>query len=126
MDEVVKKIAAPDLRAYVVWVPVLPDDDAQAAARAARRFSDPRLVQYWDPDRALGWTLGKALGLPPRGHGSWGVAWDVYLVYPRGAAWKTVTEPALWMQQLEDVPASKAPKLDGGALREVVEGLLGR
>jgi hypothetical protein len=123
IDEVVKKIGAPALRAYVVWVPVLPDDDAVAAARAAARFAGDRVTQYWDGARSLGWMLGQALGLPPRGRGTWGVAWDVYLVYGRGASWDDVKKPALWMQQLDDVPAEKAPKLDAAALRKAVESL---
>lgn len=125
IDEVVKKIGAPELRAYVVWLPVMPEDDAQAAARVAARFAGDRVTQYWDGQRSLGWTLGRALGLPPRGRGTWGVAWDVYLVYGRGVGWDGIEKPATWMQQLEDVPAEKAPKLDARALRKVVEGMAG-
>jgi hypothetical protein len=121
MDEVVKGAAA-ELRVYVVWEPILPDDDAPSAARAARGFADPRVTQYWDPDRTLGLVLGERLGVPPRDPGRvTGVAWDVYLLFGRGARWADA--PALWMNQLDDVPLSKAPKLDGAALRERLRAL---
>jgi hypothetical protein len=123
MDEAVKQLRSPDLRVYVVWVPILPDDDAQAAARAARRFTDPRVAHYWDPDRALGLSLGARLGVPPRDPGrTTGVAWDVYLLYGRGARWADA--PVFWMSQLDDMPAVKAPRLDGAALRERLGALL--
>lgn len=110
-----KKLAATELRAYVVWLPILPDDDAQAAARVARRFVDPRVTHYWDPDRALGLLLGERLALPPHDPGlTTGVAWDVYLLFGRGARWADA--PAFWMSQL-DLPRSLAPRLDGAALR---------
>jgi len=125
MDEAVKRLAAPDLRVHVVWVPILPDDDAQAAARAARRFVDARVTHYWDPDRALGLSLGARLGLPPRDPGRvTGVAWDVYLLYGRGARWADA--PAFWMHQLDDVPLSKAPRLDGAALLQRLGALTAR
>lgn len=120
MDEAVKKVGAADLRAYVVWVPILPDDDAAAAARAAQRFTDPRVIHYWDEGRALGDALGETLALPSREAGrAHGAAWDVYLVYGRGARWGEA--PSSWMQQLDGLPVTRAPKLNGDALRARLE-----
>jgi hypothetical protein len=123
LDTVVKQASAPGLRAYVVWLPILPDDDVAAAARAAARCAEPRAVHYWDPDRALGEELGKALALPSREAGRTnGVAWDVYLLFGRDARWGD--PPALWMQQLDDVPVTKAPRLSTAALAAKVNELL--
>jgi hypothetical protein len=125
MEEVVKKVAAPDLHVHVVWVPILPDDDAQAAARASTRFVDPRVTHYWDPDRALGFSLGARLALPPRDPGrTTGVAWDVYLLFGRGARWGDA--PAFWMHQLDEVPASQAPRLRAAGLLEKLVPLTAR
>ena len=120
---------APELRAYVVWIPILPGDDAAAAERAAASVHDARATQLWDGGRALGDALGRVLGLPARGAGrAYGVAWDVYLLYPRGARWPgaagELTRPAMWMQQLDDVGPDVAPELDGRALRAEVEASL--
>jgi hypothetical protein len=120
MDEAVKKVGAADLHVYVVWVPILPDDDAASAARAAKRFTDPRVSHYWDPDLALGDTLGDGLALPSRQVGrAHGPAWDVYLLFGRGARWGQ--GPSFWMQQLDDLPAATAPKLNGATLRARIE-----
>ncbi len=113
--------SAPDLRAYVVWLPILPDDDAAAAARASARCAGPRVLHYWDPDRALGDALGKALAIPPRRDGP-RVAWDVYLLFRPGARWGSA--PAFWMQQLDGVPPTIAPRLDVATLRDRVNALL--
>ena len=120
IDGVVKQTGAPELRALVVWVPILPDDDADAAARAAARCAEPRVSHYWDPDRALGEALGKALALPPREGRETGVAWDVYLLFGRGARWGAA--PAFWMHQL-DVPSTLAPRLNVPLLRAKLEEL---
>src|SRR5580693_5366819 len=120
MDEAVKKVGAADLRVYVVWVPILPDDDAKAAARAAQRFTDPRVTHYWDQGRALGDALGDGLALPSREAGrAHGAAWDVYMVFGRGARWGQA--PSFWMHQLDDVPVTTAPRLEGAVLRARLE-----
>jgi hypothetical protein len=124
---VLAKVPAADLRAYVVWLPVMPSDDLAAAARAAAAVTDPRAAQFWDGDRALGAALGRALRFPARAAGQeHGLAWDVYLLYPRGARWppEGVPRPAFWMQQLDDVKPEIAPELDGPALRAKVEATL--
>ncbi len=116
IDGVVRKTAAGEVDALVVWVPILPEDDAAAAARAAERCNEPRVSYYWDAERALGDALGQALALPPREAGrATGVAWDVYLTFERGARWGAA--PAFWMHQLDDVPATTAPRLDAARLQ---------
>src|SRR3990170_7202873 len=112
-----------DLRAYYVWVPMLPPDDEPAAAAAAARFAEPRASHYWNGERALARELAKALPISARdsigaGDGP-GFAWDVYIVYPRGAV--DLTHPALWMHQLR---VTHAPRLDGEAFRQQVQRLL--
>lgn len=109
----------------MVWIPILASDTFEAARSAAGRFGDRRIRHYWDPRRALGVALGKALGLPPskreRGRET-GVAWDVYLLYPRGARWGDAAPlPSFWMHQLEQLEGSPQPALDAAALRASVE-----
>ena len=40
----------------VVWLPMLPTDNAAAACSSATMFRDPRVKQFWDPDRLSGLT----------------------------------------------------------------------
>ena len=125
IDEVVRPTTAPELRVLVVWIPILPEDDAAAAARAAARVAEPRVSHYWDPDRALGDALGRTLALPSREPGrASGVAWDVYLLFERGARWGAA--PSFWMHQLDDVPVTKAPRLSTAALRRELGALVAK
>jgi len=45
--------AAPKLDIFIVWAPMLPEDD-QAAARASSALFDARVRQYYDPARRAG------------------------------------------------------------------------
>jgi len=126
---VLERVPARTLRAYFVWLPILPRDDFAAAVAQATRIPDPRVTHFWDGDRALGWRLGELLALPPRDPGhSHGVAWDVYLAYARRAGWPTgraPPAPTFWMHQLWG--ANKlAPRLDGATLRGRIERLLAK
>ncbi len=130
--ELLKAFPHPDLRVRYVWVPVLPPDDAQAAAAAEERFAEPRpdgrpsgrAVHYWDGERRLAQHLGKALRISAQEsvpvEGGSGLAWDVYLAYERGEA--DLFSPKLWMHQLG---VTHAPRLDAAAFRVQVQDLLG-
>ena len=122
--ELLAAVPAQDLRAYYVWVPMLPPDDEAAADAVAAHFAEPRASHYWDGERRLARELGAALRISSRdsiGAGSGpGFAWDVYLAYARGAA--DLSAPALWMHQLG---VQNAPRLDAEAFRQQVEELLG-
>ncbi len=121
--ELLAAVPAQDLRAYYVWMPMLPPDDEAAAAAVAARFAEPRALHYWDGERRLARELGEALLISARdsiGAGSGpGFAWDVYLAYPRGAV--DLTRPAFWMHQLA---VTHAPRLDSAEWRQEVETLL--
>lgn len=126
-DEVLSKLPDPDLRAYLVWIPMVGSDRPESVEVAASRVTDERVQHFSDSARAFGSALGETLGLPPRKPGrAHGIAWDVYLLYDRGVEWpaKAPPRPTFWMHQLGDVGTSTAPELDGGALRERLRELL--
>ena len=107
------------LRAYVAWVPILPDDREDLAHDSALLVPDDRASHFWDRSKALPPLFAPVLGLP-----EYWPAWDVYLAYPAGATWDDEPPaPAFWHHQLGDLDL--APKLDGTAfekqLRELME-----
>ncbi len=78
----------------IVWVDILPGDDAETAQAASRLFDDPRVSQIHDP--ALVTSRVFVHGLlerPP--------AWDMYLFFPPHETWEgTPPKPADWLHQL--------------------------
>ena len=116
---VLDAIDDPSLRAYVVWVPILPEDGLDAARGAQPLVTDNRALHFWDAERSLPPLFAPLLGLPE----GW-PAWDVYLAYRSGVQWQDVVPaPAYWEHQLGD--AVGAPKLDGERFAEHVRALLG-
>jgi hypothetical protein len=108
----------PSLRAYVAWVPILPEDSLDAAREARSLVQDGRVSHFWDAERTLPALLAPLLGLPE----GW-PAWDVYLAYGRGARWTDAPPaPSFWHHQLGD--QVRAPVLDGGAFGDGVRALL--
>lgn len=104
---------------HVVWLPVLEEDDADAAADAADSIGRRRRVtHYWDDDRSISSAARAVLDLGARRRR---VAWDIYLFYRPGAGWdEPLPVPDLWLHQLD---ISDQPSLDDrtliGALREM-------
>jgi hypothetical protein len=111
------------LRTYVVWVPVLEDDDRVSAAAASGLLPD-EVEQFWDDGARLSRALGGLLAIPPRAGEALdhGLAWDVYLLYAPGKL--ADAAPYLWMHQLAQVGRAQAPRLDGKLLRSRLDELL--
>src|SRR5438093_11883732 len=99
------------LRAYYVWVPMLPGDTAEAAAAAERRLIEPRAVHYWDGGLHISRHVGQALGVDP--------AWDLYLAYGRDDT--VLDRPRFWMHQL---PIDQGTRLDVGVWKQKIQLLL--
>jgi hypothetical protein len=87
------------LAAAVVWLPMLPADDAAAAGEAAALVDDPRVRHFYDPGRRAGRAVARALGAAPGA-----TAWDIYLFWGPSARWAGAVppRPAAWLHQLGD------------------------
>ncbi len=99
-----------DLDLMIVWIDILPSDDAAAAARASSIFDDPRVAQFHDPRQLTGRAFARGLlDRPP--------AWDMYLFYEAGDRWTDgPPRPAQWMHQLGSEVADKDRYRTGAAL----------
>jgi hypothetical protein len=116
-----KEIDDPSLRVYVIWLPMLPSDDSEDAVEASREWVDSRVTYYWEPERTTGKKWAQTLGLGRMGAlfrslGFSRVAWDVYLVFPRGQRWRDpAPEPLYWTHQLGGA-FELTPSLDADTL----------
>ncbi len=119
-SKVLGKIDDVSLRAYVAWVPILPDDSQDPALESASLVPDARASHYWDTSKVLPPLFAPVLGLPE----DW-PAWDVYLAYPAGTTWDDdVPAPAFWHHQLGELDL--APKLDAELFARQLRELMAR
>jgi hypothetical protein len=99
---VLGKIPSPNLRAYVVWVPVLRKQGVEESARGvADEIPDPRATQFVDTDGAFSKAYARVIHLP-----TYIPAWDVYFVFGPDVRWQEgqgsgqPPAPNYWMHQL--------------------------
>jgi len=89
---VLREARDPNVRVFVVWEPVLVTDWHAPGAGAVGRVPDARVMQFWDPRRALSQEIRRAAQSNPAGvlgerrlHGP--VVWDFVAIYPAGMRW---------------------------------------
>ncbi len=117
-DNVLQRFPHDDLKVYVVWTPVLYEDNREAALPAASLMRDRRVSHYWDADKSLAMLFGRAVKLPRNRQ----LAWDVYFILDGQAQWLD-GPPAIayWMHQL----GNDQRLLDGDKLAAEISKLLG-
>ena len=115
-----ERISDPNLRAYIVWLPVLPSGAHEAAAqRETKRIRDNRAMPFFDAEARAGKAYSSILHLP-----SGLPAWDVYLVFGPEVHWEgNPPAPTYWMHQLGRAGPPEL-RLDGERLERVVRSLL--
>jgi hypothetical protein len=115
---VLDQVDSPDVRAYVVWEPILLTDRAAAAPPATVLIPDRRASHFWAPDLELARAFRGPLGLERE------AAWDVYLLYDRQSGWLagTVPTPVDYQHQLYSLPNGKF--LDEASLVARIRDLL--
>jgi hypothetical protein len=121
-EKVLSKIAVPDLRTYVVWVPKK-RGLRRDVPTAASTVTDARVQHYWDGDSLLVAGYRDTL--------RWSEdAWDVFMLYGPEAKWEgeRPPEPAYWAHQVgePDKPRVHGPWLDGSVFLQRTQTLLKR
>lgn len=95
-DSVLNAYPDADIQVSIVWIDMLPSDNAEAATKSATIFDDPRVTQFHDPDRKSGFAIAKDLL-----YENAGPAWDIYLYYDKDAQWTDAPpKPIEWVHQL--------------------------
>jgi hypothetical protein len=96
-DGILKAFPDADLDVLWVWISMMGGDTYAAAQKAAKKFKDNRVKQFFDPHQLAGRALAKSLGHSDN------IAWDIYCFYPVGALWQDLPpSPESWMHQLRD------------------------
>ena len=103
-----------DIGVYAVWVPILGFDSKASLPQATKRFSDPRVRQYWDAKAELSRAYAPILKAD-------GVAWDVYLLFDRGAEWKD--QPPVPVFVMDKIGLPNGKRLDGAELARELSAL---
>jgi len=81
---ILEKYRSSDVRVYVVWFNMLPDDSRNLVDRKV--LNDHRVVNYYDPNRVAGSWFAEHKG------GS-GIVWDAYFLYGADASWTDQAGP---------------------------------
>ncbi len=103
LESVVKAYPNADVSVQVVWVPTLASDNEAAARKISSMFDDPRVHQYWDPNRRTGvaYTLRERLAVRAESPPEKAPLWDVAFFYPKGLEWKDKPpRPEAWVKQV--------------------------
>ena len=98
LKSVLQDFPKADIDVSIVWIDMLGGDNAEAAAKSAKMFDDPRVRQFHDPRATR--LAGKAFaqGLIRKGAG---VAWVIYMFFDKDARWgENPPEPIDYMHQL--------------------------
>ena len=72
-----------ELAVFVVWEPVLLTDRFGPTSAVLARVHDARARQYWDRERLVSSSIGRAAGYGPDD-----IVWDFVGVYPAGVRWE--------------------------------------
>lgn len=103
-----------DIAVSIVWIDMLPTDNAAAAEQIAATIRDQRVGHFHDPRSNR--LAGKAFA---NGLVRTGPAWDIYLFYEKGAQWADAPpRPIEWWHQLGGGDRADAKRFAAGVLEE--------
>jgi hypothetical protein len=114
------------LNILIVWIKMYEIDSFDVVGEAARLFKDdPRVAQFYDPEKISGLEVAEGFGAEPGE-----VAWDIYLFYDSQAEWlENLPQPKDWLHQLRGSSWADPERLVQGdqlasRLREIMSDLL--
>ena len=98
--QLLDKVDFERLKVFVVWFPLYGEsDNREMVLRTGATYTDPRVVQFWQPDWTLGNLYGKVLPFPK--NYQYKVAVDVYLIFDEQQTWgEEVPQPTAFMHRL--------------------------
>ncbi len=116
---VLDEIADERLKVFVVWGPMLGEENREDTDRASTFLHDPRSTHFWTPLHAVAETFRGPAGLPEDE-----LAWDTFHLFGPGAEWtEQLPRPLAVMHVEKSLPAEQ--RLNGIELRRQIAQLLG-
>jgi hypothetical protein len=114
---ILDKVQDPNLKVYVVWGPMLGGEKEEDAREATALVPDARAIHFWTAAHSLAEALRAPAGLKEE------LAWDTFLLFPRGMKWGDVPpSPDYVMHVGKQLPPER--RLNGEKLIEQVNRLL--
>ena len=96
MRQILRSRPGAPIRVFVLWSPILGNDNRAAAEKASGFLPDARVQHYWDLFSFASRAYTRQFRFP-----AGRVAWDVFVLYQPGAVWRDAPPPpAAWMQNL--------------------------
>lgn len=106
------------LHAFVVWGPMLGEEERADTPDATRFLDDPRSTHFWTPAHGLADALAPLAGLPDGER-----AWDTFLLFAPGQSWgDEPPEPVLVHHVGKSLPDEQ--RLHGPTLRQEIQAML--
>jgi len=118
--DILDTITSPHLSVFMVWLPVLENDNLHEAERARATLPDGRVKHFWNGGAKLGHDYHRALSLSANCE----MAWDVYLLFRAQLKWQASSPllPTFWMHQLNCM--SRELYFNAKVLRREIERML--
>ena len=118
---VMKTIADPRLRLYLVWGPMEEEDTEADARKATVNLPDPRAAHFWTDDDVLAEAWARTLGVVDDE-----AAYDTYMIFPPGVLWGDDGPPdPPYFMWIEKAGLPKETKFNGVVFAEQVRRFLG-
>jgi hypothetical protein len=117
---VMKTIADPRIRLYLVWGPMEEEDTEADARKATVNLPDPRAVHFWTDDNVLAEAWARTLGVVDDES-----AYDTYMIFPPGILWEEEPPDPAYFMWIEKSGLPKETKFNGIVFAEQVRRFLG-
>ena len=96
MRQILGRHPSAKLKVLVIWSLILAKDSRLAAEKASGFLPDPRVQHFWDAGRFVSRAYTTQFNFP-KGR----VAWDLFVAYKAGIAWRQPLEPTFWLLNLD-------------------------
>lgn len=90
------------VRVLVIWLPVIPSDSGPPTPAVRAPLRDPRVIEFWDPERWASPRMMERARMLVREQGGEpefppdAIAWDLIGLFPAGVAWAEPFPAPVW------------------------------